>query len=199
MTKKLIYIPIEVSNLIECMPKDEEILIRAYGRNYFAKEIQNIAVRGNPDGTVIYLKDVADIKEQWEDVPDKTYFNGRKAVVLNLDQTEQEDILAIAEQAKRLVREFNEKNEQVQALVLDDQTIPLSQRLELLVKNGLLGLLLVVITLGFFLNLRLSFWVSIGIPFSFAGGSVESRNPLSAPSTGLTGIMTESTGQSLTA
>jgi multidrug efflux pump subunit AcrB len=148
---------------------DEEILIRAYGRNYYAEELQNVVVRGNPDGTVIYLKDIAEIKEQWEDIPDKTYYNNRAAVVLNLDQTEQEDIIAISNRTKEMIREFNEENQRVQALVLDDRTIPLRQRTQLLITNGLIGLLLVITSLGFFLNLRLSFWVSIGIPFSFAG------------------------------
>ncbi len=148
---------------------DEEILIRAYGRNYFASEIQNVAIRGNPDGTVIYLKDVAQIKEQWEDIPDKTYYNNRAAVILNLDQTEQEDIIAISNRTKQMVNSFNEENQKIKVLILDDRTIPLRQRTQLLITNGLIGLLLVIISLGFFLNLRLSYWVSIGIPFSFAG------------------------------
>lgn len=148
---------------------DEEILIRAYGRHYFAKELQNVVVRGNPDGTVIYLEDVAQIREQWEDVPDKTYYNDRAAVVLNLDQTEQEDIIAISNRTKQMVNTFNEENQKVQALILDDRTIPLRQRTQLLITNGLIGLALVIISLGFFLNLRLSYWVSVGIPFSFAG------------------------------
>lgn len=148
---------------------EEEILIRAYGRNYYAKELQDIVVRGNPDGTAIHLNDVATIREQWEDVPDKRYYNSSTAVILNIDQTAQEDIIAIAETAKGVIKGFNEQNTTVQALVLDDRTVVLNQRLNLLIKNGLIGLVLVIITLGFFLNLQLSFWVSIGIPFSFAG------------------------------
>jgi len=148
---------------------DEEILIRAYGRSYFAKELSNIVVRGNPDGTVIYLTDIADIKEKWEDVPDKIYYNNRTAVILNIDQTKQEDIIAIAERAKSMIAAFNEQNETIEAKILDNRTVILNQRLNLLIKNGLIGLMLVIITLGFFLNLHMSMWVSIGIPFSFAG------------------------------
>ncbi|HES59432.1 MAG TPA: efflux RND transporter permease subunit, partial [Caldithrix sp.] len=148
---------------------DEEILIRAYGRKYYAKELLNTVVRGKPDGTVIYLKDIATVLEKWEDIPDKMYYNGRNAVILDLDQTEQEDILLIAELAKKKVAEYNEENNQIHAQVIDDRTVSLKQRRDLLVKNGLFGLILVVITLGFFLNLRLSYWVSVGIPFSFAG------------------------------
>jgi len=148
---------------------DEEILIRTWGRDYHASELQNIVVRGNTDGTIVYLKDVAEIHEQWEDVPNKTYFNDQNALILNIDQTEQEDILAIADVAREEVENFNSTHDNVRAEVLDDRTIPLRQRVELLMKNGIIGLLLVIIALGFFLNLRLSFWVALTIPFSFAG------------------------------
>jgi len=149
--------------------KDEEILIRTWGRDYHAADLQDIVVRGNPGGTVVYLKDVAKIHEQWQDVPNKTYFNGQSALVLNIDQTEQEDILAIADITKDEVDNFNAVHENISAKVLDDRTIPLRQRIGLLVKNGLIGLILIIISLGFFLNLRLSFWVALSIPFSFAG------------------------------
>ncbi|MEE9117908.1 MAG: efflux RND transporter permease subunit, partial [Calditrichia bacterium] len=148
---------------------DEEILIRAYGRNYFAKELEVIPIRGNPDGTVIYLRDIAVVKERWEDIPDKSYYNGRNSVVLSVDKTADEDILDVANITKEKIQKFNASNEQINAILLDDRTVSLQQRLNLLKNNGLIGLSLVIITLGFFMNLRLSYWVSIGIPFSFAG------------------------------
>jgi multidrug efflux pump subunit AcrB len=148
---------------------EEEILIRAYGRRYFAKELENIPIRGNRDGTVILLKDVAVVKERWEDIPDKSYFNGHNSVVLSVDKTADEDILEVANISKQKISQFNTNNQQIKAILLDDRTVSLKQRLNLLKNNGLIGLALVIITLGFFMNLRLSFWVSIGIPFSFAG------------------------------
>ncbi|MBN1300731.1 MAG: efflux RND transporter permease subunit [Melioribacteraceae bacterium] len=148
---------------------DEEILIRAYGRNYYSEELSDIVVRGNIDGTNIYLSDVAEIREQWEDVPDKSYFNSRTAAVLNIDKTLEEDILQVAETVKKYVEDFNRSHDNIKAIVINDTTISLSERIDLLVSNGLMGLVLVIITLGFFLNLRLSFWVALGIPFSFAG------------------------------
>ena len=147
----------------------EEVLIRAWGRGYMTSELLDIPVRGNPDGTLLRLRDVATIKEQWEDIPDREYYNGRAAVVMNLDQTEQEDILKIATVAKAAIQEFNESHETLQMVILDDRTVPLTQRIDLLVRNGLIGLVLVVVALGFFLNLRMSWWVALGIPFSFAG------------------------------
>ncbi|MEE9443552.1 MAG: efflux RND transporter permease subunit [candidate division Zixibacteria bacterium] len=148
---------------------DEEILIRAWGQGYFMTELLNIPIRGNPNGTSIYLSDIAEVKEQWEDVPDKSFYNGRNAVIINIDRTQQEDIIKIANVTKEEIAKFNLEHDTVEAKILDDRTIPLRQRVELLVKNGIIGLILVVISLGFFLNLRLSFWVAISIPFSFAG------------------------------
>ncbi len=149
--------------------KDEEVLIRTWGRKYFAKQLHSIVVRGTADGTIVYLRDIANIKEKWEDVPNRVSFNGKGAVILKIEKTGHEDILAIAEKVKTYVKEFNQKNSVIHASILDDRTIPLLQRINLLMRNGILGLILVLLLLSFFLNLRFSFWVSVGLPFSFAG------------------------------
>ncbi len=148
---------------------EEEILIRTWGRKYFANQLNGLVVRGNPGGTVLRLSDIATVKEKWEDIPDKVYYNERNAVKIQIEKTGQEDILEIAKQVKQYLDRFNQKNSTIHAVILDDHTIPLEQRLTLLSRNGLIGLVLVITLLGFFLNLRLSFWVSVGIPFSFAG------------------------------
>jgi multidrug efflux pump subunit AcrB len=148
---------------------DEEVLIRAWGRDYLAVDLLDIPVRGNPDGTVIRLKDIAIVREQWKDVPDKSYYNGQYAIVLDIDQTEDEDILKIAERTNEVMTRFNQNHENVEVVILQDMTVLLKERIVLLVKNGLIGLVLIMICLGFFLNLRLSFWVAVSIPFAFAG------------------------------
>lgn len=149
--------------------KDEEILIRAWGRGYQANDLLDIPIRGNSEGTAVLLRDVATVNEQWEDSPNRIYYNGSPAVVISINQTENEDILNIAEVSQKVMDKFNEEHDGVEAVIIRDSTIPLVQRIELLVKNGLIGLLLVLLCLGFFLNLRLSFWVAVSIPFSFAG------------------------------
>jgi len=148
---------------------EEEILIRTWGRKYYANQLNGLVVRGNPDGTVIRLRDIATVKEKWEDIPDKVYYNARNAVKIEIEKTAREDILAIAGLVKEHLARFNATHKNIEAIILNDQTTSLEQRLTLLSKNGLIGLVLVITLLGFFLNLRLSFWVSIGIPFSFAG------------------------------
>ena len=147
----------------------EEILIRSWGRRYYAHELHDLPVRGNPDGTVIRLGDIAVLKERWQDIPDRIYYNGSNTVILAIEKTGQEDILEISRSAKLLIKKFNDTHEGVEAQVMDDRTVPLQQRLDLLMKNGLMGLAMVLLLLSFFLNMRMAFWVSIGIPFSFMG------------------------------
>ncbi|MCF7904462.1 MAG: efflux RND transporter permease subunit [Candidatus Marinimicrobia bacterium] len=148
---------------------DEEILIRAYGGEYTAAELGTLVLRGDSEGNLVRLKDVATIREGWADTPDRTYYNDKTAVVLNISKTREENVLEVADIAKAMVAEFNLDNQVIVAKVLNDNTISLSQRIQLLINNGFMGLMLVVMSLSFFLNLRISFWVAIGIPFSFAG------------------------------
>lgn len=149
--------------------QDEEILIRASGREYTAAELENLVLRGDSDGNLIYLQDVATIRERWADSPEKTYYNGQTAVVINVDKTKEENVLEVAELTKQVVEDFNSENAVIEAIIYNDNTVSLRQRIDLLINNGLIGSILVIMSLSFFLNLRISFWVAIGIPFSFAG------------------------------
>ncbi len=149
--------------------REEEILIRAWGCEYHASELGDIPIRANPGGTPLRLDDIASIREQWADVPDRVWFNGRTAVVLTVDQAAEEDILLVAEKARQLAADFDQREEGLSATVRDDRTVPLRQRIDLLARNGGFGLILVLITLGLFLKLRVAFWAALGIPISFAG------------------------------
>ncbi len=149
--------------------RDEEILIRAYGRNYQARELENLVLRSESDGTVVYLKDVAAIREQWEDVPDKVWFDDRSALILDVNKTLDESVLKVVEVTQVILDDFNARHPQIQAMTVNDNAETIDSRLKLFAQNGLVGLILVICIVGLFMNMRLSFWVSIGIPFSFAG------------------------------
>jgi multidrug efflux pump subunit AcrB len=149
--------------------REEEMLIRAWGRRYQASELEDIVVSANPDGSIVRLDDIANVVERWADTPERSYYNGQPTLILRLQKTISEDILEVAEIGSVIVEQFNRENEQVQAVILGDFTIPLKQRLGILYKNGLIGLGLVVLLLGLFMNFRLAAWVSLGIPLSLAG------------------------------
>lgn len=149
--------------------QEEEIIIRLEEKNYYAELFQDIVVKALPDGTLIRLRDIADVKNTWAEEPQKTYINDQRAVVFRINKLIGENILDIAEIVKEYVKDFNEKNPNYNAMILDDSTIPLRGRIDTLIQNGSIGAMLVVLSLALFLNIRLAFWVALSIPFSFFG------------------------------
>ena len=147
----------------------EELLLRANTKGYFAKDLRDIVVKSNPNGAQTLLRDVAEVRDLWADVPSDNFINGKPAVIVTLRNTMDEDILFVADQGRAYVEQFNQENDVVKALEVRDGTVNLSQRIELLTENGLIGFVLVLIFLALFLQIRLAFWVAISIPIAFSG------------------------------
>jgi multidrug efflux pump subunit AcrB len=147
----------------------EELLIRADNKEYSAKELQEIVIKTNPNGGVIKLYQVADVFDRWEDKPQRTYISGEPGVVINVQNTLEEDMITIADNVRDYVDKFNKENEEVQAIILEDSSVTLRQRIELLTNNGIIGFFIVLLLLAMFLHFRLAFWVALAIPISFAG------------------------------
>jgi len=147
----------------------EEMLIRARSKGYYADDLRNIVVKADENGNTVRLSEVADITDQWAENPERSYLNGKPAVVITVQNTNYQDILYITDYLKGYIKEFNKKNEIVEATVIRDRSESLNNRIDLLTKNGLIGFGLVLILLSLFLNIRLAFWVAVAIPFSFMG------------------------------
>ncbi|MCT4645896.1 MAG: efflux RND transporter permease subunit, partial [Carboxylicivirga sp.] len=148
---------------------EEEFFIRVRNREYYGEGLENIVIRNTPEGGIIRLKDVATIKDQWADTPSEVLFNGKKGVVITIQNTFSEDIVTATDAVKKYIAEFNESQNFLTATVIRDQSDLLDQRINLLGKNGIIGIVLVLIFLSLFLNPRIAFWVAIGIPFSMLG------------------------------
>ena len=147
----------------------EEILIRSNAKETDTRYIAEIVLRSNPDGTKLLLKDVATVKEQWTDNPNTWTINGSQAVFLEVKRLEDEDLQAISDYVSNYVTVFNETHTGVELVNAYDFYQYLTQRIDMLTTNGMLGLFLVLVALGTFLSMRLSFWVAWGIPSSFLG------------------------------
>lgn len=147
----------------------EEIRIRARSKGYTADQFENIVVRSRADGSIVYLKEIATIRDRFADSPNRTEMNGRPSVEVLVNTTDSEDLIPTAEYVKQYITEFNAEHDDVRADVIRDFSVTLKQRRDLLLSNGAVGVLLVLILLSFFLNIRLAFWVAVGIPMSFLG------------------------------
>ncbi|MBT8320027.1 MAG: efflux RND transporter permease subunit, partial [Gramella sp.] len=147
----------------------EDYLIRANNRAYYADALNEIVLKSNATGEIVRLGEIATVKDQFSETPNALYFNGNVAVNISVSNTSSEDLLATAEKINEYVDEFNQKSSNVQLNVVNDQSITLNQRTQLLVENGLMGMILVLFFLSLFLNIRLAFWVAFGLPIAFLG------------------------------
>ena len=151
--------------------RDGEILIRTKGRRYFASDYEDIPVITRPDGTKLTLKKIAMISEGFEEVELFARFQGQPAAIINVYRVADQNALEVARIVKKYLRDIESGLPQgVKISYFRDMSTILKSRLELLSKNLVLGLILVAVILGIFLDLRLAFWVTLGIPISFAAG-----------------------------
>jgi multidrug efflux pump subunit AcrB len=147
----------------------EEMMIRVKSKTTDASKISNTILRATQDGQVIRIKDVADVTFKFSETSQKSFYKGRRSVVFTVQKQPEEDIAAISKFIDEYVAEYNEEHDDMNLNIMFMFNEMLSDRINLLAENGMIGLLLVLITLGLFLNIRLSAWVAFGIPFSFLG------------------------------
>lgn len=145
----------------------EEIMIRSRYRTVKSEEIEKIIIRGNPDGSYLTIGDVGTVNMQFADVASTSFMNQNPSVSIQVFKLPEEDLAAISDYCNEYATNWNKTHEDAKLYVTYDFLEMLGARLNLLYKNGGIGLLLIFITLGLFLSLRLSIWVAIGIPASF--------------------------------
>lgn len=149
--------------------EDEELLVRARNRAYYAEGLRDIIVKTTADGSVLRLHEIADLTNRWADNPNRSFLNGKPSVVVTVQNTLEEDMISITDQVLQYMDDFNAANEVVQVALIRDGSEILRQRMALLTENGILGFVIVLLLLAMFLHWRLAFWVAIAIPISFAG------------------------------
>ncbi|TVQ84644.1 MAG: efflux RND transporter permease subunit [Micavibrio sp.] len=147
-----------------------EILVRMTERRDTAQQFRDVPIIIRDSGAQVRLGDIAEIREAFADSNNYAEFNGRQAVFLEVFRIGTQTPIGVSERVEYHLEELNAAMPPGIALaVLNDRSDIFKQRAALLIKNGLWGLGLVVLLLAFFLEPRLAFWVSMGIPISFMG------------------------------
>lgn len=150
-----------------------DILIRTEGQAYTGKEYGNIVLRTAKDGTRLILSDIANIKDGFVEREDFATFDGKNTTSIMVQSTGDQNDLEIAAEVKAYVLEKNRKLPQgVMLTVWGDSSFYLSERLDMMISNMLIGSILVFIVLTLFLRIKIAFWVMIGIPISFFGAFI---------------------------
>jgi len=147
-----------------------EILLRSIGQAHRADEFAEIAVLTRRDGTSLTLGEIATIIDDFEDIDLRARFNGKPAVVVQVDRIGDEDVLDIVSQVHPWMDRFRTTlPEGIEANIFVDASEDLNARLDVMSSNALGGLVLVVAVLALFLRFRLAMWVAAGVPISLLG------------------------------
>ena len=151
--------------------RDEQVRIRTLGQNYDQQDFESIVVISRPDGTVVRLGDIATVIDGFEDTDLITRYNGRPAALVEVYRTSDERVLEIVDAIDVALAEdiIPGLPEGVFLEVWNNDADILADRLQLMLKNAALGLLLVLVALTLFLELGLALWVAAGIAMSFIG------------------------------
>ena len=147
----------------------EDYLIRANSRSYYADALNDLVIRSSATGQTTRLSDIAEVRDQFGETSNSSYFNGNIAVNVAISNTNNEDLLSAAKKVKEYIEDYNAESSNIQLNVVSDSSITLSQRTQLLLENGAMGIVLVLLFLSIFLNTRLAFWVAFGLPIAFLG------------------------------
>ena len=147
-----------------------EILVRVTERRDYGADFATIPVISNPDGSTVLLGDLAEIRDTFADVDLTAGFNGSPAATVDVYRIGDETPLSVSAATLALLDRFRASvPEGLEVSVVRDDSIVYRERMELLIRNAMLGLLLVLLMLGLFLEPRLAFWVTLGIPISIFG------------------------------
>ncbi|MEK9647923.1 MAG: efflux RND transporter permease subunit [Gammaproteobacteria bacterium] len=155
----------------EIETRSEEFVLRTLGRNYDEQDFGEIVLRTGENGARIVLGDVATISDGFTDTDLINLYNGIPAVMINVMRVGDEQILEIADTVERyLVDELQPTlPDGVFAVIGRNEASVIKDRLSILAENGLMGLVLVILTLTIFLEFRVAAWTSLGIFISFVG------------------------------
>lgn len=147
-----------------------DILLRTLGERVDAYTLEEIILRTGSEGQTVRLKDVAVVRDGFKDAVRRGRYNGKPAARVMVSKTPDQDAIDIADAVKAYVAEKKaEFQGEVQITTYGNSADFIEDNLRLLIRSATWGLILVLLSLTFFLNFRIAFWTAMGIPVALLG------------------------------
>lgn len=146
----------------------ETYLLRGRDKRVLGEEIADIPLITEPGGVVLTVADLGEVRDEFLDTTSISRINGKPGLAIDVSAASRDDLLAMADS----VREYVAKKQLPPGYsfkVWADSSKEVRDRMNLLLRNGMQGLILVFVILSLFLDLKLAFWVALGIPISLLG------------------------------
>ena len=151
--------------------QDKNILLRFDERKVTPQALGRTIVASNSDGSVVRLDDIATITDRFELDEEHIQFNGKNAALIKVQKNKADDALRIKDRVNTFIAlEQAQAPDGVTLTMTNDLSSVLQDRLDMMLKNGWQGIILVFFSMWLFFSLRYSFWVSAGLPVAFLGG-----------------------------
>ncbi len=145
-----------------------EVVLRSIGQFRTPEEIRQVVVRANPDGRRVTVGDVATVTATYAEDMVRFRANGSRAIMLSVNKKDSGDTIEIAEAVRQLVEDERAVlPEGIRLGIIDMESYLIKRRLNVLLGNGLAGLVLVLLALPLLLNVRVALVTALGIPFAF--------------------------------
>jgi len=144
-----------------------EILVRTIGELDAVDQLNYIILKSSDNGSVVRIKDVAEIRDDYEESNILTRLDGKNSVNLYVYQNAEGNILSVMDEIESFVKTIPKKYTDIQAKVVNDGSIEVRSNISTLTSSAIFGIILVFFTLYFFIGWRNAIFAAMGIPFSF--------------------------------
>ena len=151
--------------------RESQVRVRTLGQSYDQHDFEDIVVLSRSDGTVLRLGEIAEVRDDFEDIDLIVRHQNQPAAFIEVSRAEGEQVMEVAAAVHQHLAEviIPSLPQGVGLTIWNDDSQTYSERVNLLLKNGGLGLLLVFMALAMFLSFRLAIWVTVGLIVSFVG------------------------------
>ena len=147
-----------------------EVLLRTTERRDYASEFEQLPLITRADGTTVMLGQIAEVREGFRDVDLAAWVNGKPAALVEVFRVGAETPISVSQATRDWLVSYQEQLPPGMDIgIWNDDSEIYQERIELLLRNAFVGLVLVLLMLGLFLEPRLAFWVMLGIPISILG------------------------------
>ena len=144
------------------------VVLHTVAKRRSGEEFKDVPLITRLDGTIVTLGDVAEIRDGFVDEDIVTRFNGQPTVLVRIDATEAQSVVGMAREIKSWLAGYGPPPD-VTVGIWSDRAQPSLDRLSAIVRNGVIGAILVFLSLVLLFDLRIAIWVTVGIPLSFIG------------------------------
>lgn len=143
--------------------------LKVKGQFVNALDLQNIVVRSSSQGATVYLKDIADIRDTIKEKESYARLDGKNVVTLNIVKRAGENLIIAAGKIKDIVKQMQADDElpkDLKVVITGDQSKATATSFNELVNTIIIGFILVMLILMFFMGVTNAFFVALSVPLS---------------------------------